>query len=78
MKKKAKRKAPTRTCEGCAASYFPRSAKCPNCGRPNPVLTRRAVSADAVGAAIEFVEQAGSIKAAVTALDKIERIKGMR
>lgn len=81
-KKKAKRKAPTRACEGCGTHYHPRSAKCPKCGRANPTLHSRKrkggkASGEAVAAAIDFVEQAGSIKAAKAAFDTIERIKGM-
>ena len=86
-KKKAKRAAPTRACESCSTAYHPRSAKCPKCGAANPTLhsvsrkkksgRRGAASADAVVAAIDFVEQAGSLKAAQAAMDTIERIKGM-
>lgn len=81
-KKKAKRKAPTRACEGCGTPYHPRSAKCPKCGRANPTLHSRKrkggkAPAEAVVAAIDFVEQAGSMKAAKAAFDRLEQIKSL-
>lgn len=83
-KKKAKRKAPTRACEGCGTHYHPRSGKCPKCGRANPTLhgvgkKRKGgkVSGDAVSAAIDFVEQAGSVKAARAAFDRLEQVKSL-
>lgn len=81
-KRKAKRAAPTRACEACKTPYHPRSKACPKCGAANPTIGRPAkrggrggASGDQIDAAINFVEQAGSFRAARAALDKIERIK---
>ncbi len=40
-KKKLKRAAPTRTCEGCGKAYHPRKKECPKCGASNPTAGRR-------------------------------------
>ncbi len=86
-KKKAKRAAPTRACEGCGTPYHPRSAKCPKCEKPNPTLygvgrkktsrRRGAPTDDTLGAAIDFVESAGSVAAAMAAFDTLERVKSL-
>jgi Rubredoxin-like zinc ribbon domain (DUF35_N) len=83
-RKKAKRKGPKRACESCGALYHPRAKACPKCGAANPVFegTRwkrggKAGDASPLEAAVEFVEQAGSIKAARAAMDRIEQIRGL-
>ena len=89
-KKKAKRAAPTRACEGCGTAYHPRSAKCPKCEKPNPTLhgggkrkkssngrRKAAPAGDDLEAAIKLVESAGSMAAAQAALDTISHIKSL-
>ena len=84
---KMKRAAPTRACESCGTSYFPRRKACPKCGAPNPTSGGRpsesrrsqaAAGATPIDAAIQsveqFVEQCGGLKAAKDALERIERI----
>ena len=87
-KKKAKHKAPSRSCEQCGKGYHPGRNECPHCGATNPAkrnkkMSSRGVKATAsngvtlehVKAAAELLKKCGDEQTALDAIKEAGEIR---